>query len=104
MLLVFQFGILICVERLRIFDISGIHHQQEFWFAFLGAVRTEILNPLIGGTKFKSEEAHSKQSDQLVLGISDKTVHFTGFSIVFSIKNCCMGEREMSWVAGSSTC
>ena len=32
-----------------------------------------------------------KRADQLVLGISDKTVHFTGFSIVFSIENTCKG-------------
>ena len=30
MLLVFKCGILICVERLTIFDISWVHHQQEF--------------------------------------------------------------------------
>ena len=38
-----------------------------------------------------------KHADQLVLGISDKTVHFTGFSIVFSIENCCMGVLKLKW-------
>ena len=46
MLLVLQ-----CVERLRNFDISGLHHQQEFCRSANGNTRR---------IKFKSVVAHSK--------------------------------------------